>query len=238
MKKNKIDNVLITRQPEQSIEFINLLSSNGYFPFLLPMIKTVELKYTIKNKAFDYLVFTSANSIKYFLKDIKKINYGQIVTVGAKTSEFAKEHGLKTDIIPKVYSSEGLIQHFRDKEIQGMKFLIPGPKKRTETFKNFLVSKNAVVEAPAVYKTQHVNYDEGFVDNFIINNKIDCVTFASPSAAEGFLKNSSSDIKIKHIISIGQTTYKYLKSHGISSEYPARYTVENIVSLINEINKS
>ncbi len=238
MKNNKIHNVLITRQPEQSVEFINLLSANGYFPFLLPMIKTVGLDYKIKNKAFDYLVFSSANSVKYFLKDMKNINYGQLIAVGEKTAKFANKYGLKADITPRTFSGEGLIEYFRDKEIHGMKFLIPGPKKSTETFKTFLISRNAVVESPAVYETIPVDYDDGFVDNFLIDNKIDCVTFASPSAAEAFLRNLNSDMKIKYIISIGKTTYEYLKSFGINSKYPAKYTVESIVSLINEINKS
>lgn len=35
--------VLVTRQFEQSGSFVNLLSAKGHYPFLLPMIETVQL---------------------------------------------------------------------------------------------------------------------------------------------------------------------------------------------------
>lgn len=238
MKNNVkfIEKVLITRQPEQSVEFVNLLSSRGLYPFLLPMIETVPVECEIKNKAFDYLIFTSSNAFHYFKKYINSVKYGKIAAVGKKTADAIERGGFAVNLIPEDYSGEGLVKKFMNKEINGMKFLIPGPRKTGNTLKNFLISKKAIVETPVVYETLKVDYPEGYIPEFIENNYIDCITFASPSAARSFLSQTKIPGSIKKTVVIGKTTYNYLQENGITSVYPKKYTVKDMVELICKIN--
>lgn len=234
---NLLNRILITRQPEQSVEFINLLSSNGLYPFILPMIQTVPVECEIKNKAFDYLIFTSSNAFNYFKKHIKDLNFGNIAAVGQKTAEVIESAGYHVNLIPQDYSGEGLVKIFMNKEINGMKFLIPGPRKTSNTLKNFFVSKNAVVETPVVYETLEITYPQGYIEDFIKKNEIECLTFASPSAARSFLSQANIHDTVKKIVVIGKTTYSYLNELNIDSIYPEKYTVKGMVELICKFNE-
>lgn len=231
-----LNRILITRQPEQSAEFVNLLSSRGLYPFILPMIETVPVECEIKNKVFDYLIFTSSNAFNYFKKYINSIKFGKIAAVGKKTAEAIEREGFDVNLIPEDYSGEGLVKKFMNREINGMKFLIPGPKKTSNTLKNFLVSKKAIVESPVVYETIGIQYPRGFISGFIQGNLIDCITFASPSAARSFLSQTKIPDTVKETVVIGRTTFSYLQENGINAVYPNKYTVNDMVELICKIN--
>jgi uroporphyrinogen-III synthase len=226
--------VLITRQPEQSVEFINLLSKNGFAPFLLPMIKTVHNEFTTKKNFYDYIVFPSVNSVKYFFLKNNNIDYKYIVAVGPKTKEFLTALGIKTDYMPKVFSAKGLINLFNNMEIKNSSFLLPGPKKRNNEFVDFLRMSNCDIEMITVYETTKVVYDKNYVNEFIKNNKIEVVTFASPSAAEFFIEQINKPIENLTFVSIGKTTYDYLKEIGIDSIYPESFTIKSMVELLKE----
>ena len=56
--------VLVTRQFEQSGSFVNALSAKGHYPFLLPMIETVQLCPVIEPGEYEIIFYTSANTRK------------------------------------------------------------------------------------------------------------------------------------------------------------------------------
>ena len=59
--------VLVTRQFEQSGSFVNLLSAKGHYPFLLPMIETVQLCPVIEPGEYEiiFLIFGNNNNQIY-----------------------------------------------------------------------------------------------------------------------------------------------------------------------------
>jgi len=232
-------NILITRQVEQSVDFVNLLSKNLFYSFLLPMIETIGVDFITKKQVYDYIIFTSTNAVKFFfLKSKSKgIRY---IAVGSTTAKYLENLGINAFTPKGEFSAEGLIEYFKDIDIKDANILIPTPEKHSDLLKNFLISNGALVETVVVYKTDEIKYPSGYLNNFLIENNIDTVTFASPSAAKSFFSNAeiNKDIYNLNYISIGKTTYNFLKEHfNIQSQYPNKYTAEGIVELLKELRR-
>ncbi len=227
-------NVLITRQAEQSVEFINLLSKNGFYPFILSLIQTLPVEFETEYNKYDFIVFPSVNAVKYFFQNKNKICFNHIVSVGSKTAEYLKNLGFTSDYVPDKFSAEGLAKLFENVKIKHKTFLLPGPEKRKDEFYKFLLSKNCYAEIITVYKTLSVKYETGYIEKFIDENKVDIVTFASPSAAKSFFYQIRDIKRELKFVSIGTTTYNYLKTLGIDSIYPNEFTAAGMVELIKE----
>ncbi|MGA1847210.1 uroporphyrinogen-III synthase [Deferribacter abyssi] len=235
----KIKNILITRQPNQSVDFINELSKHGFYPFLLPMVKIIPLDYSLSLNDYDFIIFTSTNAVKYFSNNLKKIKFKNIIAIGEKTASLLKQYDILPNIIPDEFSAEGLIKVLDNLDIKNNSFLIPTTPTRSELLEKYLKQREALVEIRYVYKTVGENYPEGYIENFIINNKIDTITFASPSAAKSFLQQvKNTNFNLLTIISIGKTTATFLEQNGIKSYYPEKYTVKGMVKLISSLSKN
>ncbi len=225
--------VLITRQFEQSGSFVNSLSSKGYFPFLLPMIETVQLCPNIEEGEYEIIFFTSANAVKYFAPYHHNIHGKAYIALGEKTAHAMDIFlGVSSHITPTVYNLESAMDIIKSITLNGARILSPGAEKRMTLPQDELESMGAELITPAVYETTFAIYPDGYVDSFITENKIDTVTFCSPSAVKSFIKQFNGDKSLLDIVSIGTTTAEYLESIGLKSRYPDKFTVESMVEII------
>jgi uroporphyrinogen-III synthase len=170
--------------------------------------------------------------------DARAIKY---IAVGSKTAEFLKNYGIDAIVPQGEFSADGLIDYFKNIDVKDKNILIPVPETHSDKFKNYLITNGALVETVVIYKTSKIKYEEGYVKNFITENKIDTVVFASPSAAESFFMNFHEDSFINKLnfISIGKTTYNFLKnSLNIDSYYPEEYTIYGVVLLLQELRRT
>lgn len=225
--------VLVTRQFEQSGSFINGLSNKGHYPFLLPMIETVQLCPKIEEGDYEVIFFTSANAVKYFAP-YHNIAHGKAyIALGEKTAQAMEIFlGVSSHITPTVYNLENALKMMQSINLQGGRILSPGAEKRLEIPEDIIKSMGAELLTPAVYETSFAVYPDEYVDNFIISNKIDTVTFCSPSAAKSFLKQYNGDKTLLDIVSIGTTTALFLDEMGVKSRYPEKFTVDAMVEII------
>lgn len=225
--------VLITRQFEQSGSFVNALSAKGHYPFLLPMIETVQLCPMIEAGEYEIIFFTSANAVKYFAPYSSNIHGKAYIALGEKTAHAMEVFlGISSNITPTVYDLNHAMQIIYSIPLQNARILSPGAEKRLELPVEQLNAMGAELLTPAVYETTFAEYPAGYVDKFIIDNKIDTITFCSPSAAKSFLKQFNGDKSLLDIVSIGTTTALFLDEKGISSRYPDNFTVESMVEII------
>ncbi|MEF3255235.1 MAG: uroporphyrinogen-III synthase [Deferribacterales bacterium] len=230
--------ILITRQPEQSIEFINKLSFNRFYPYLLPMIKTVPLKFDIQRNRYDFIIITSVNTVEFLKLFMDKINYNRAIAVGSKTKQAIEMIGFSDVEIPQLYSQKGVIKYLENEDLKGKSFFIPGAEERPGDLIDFLLKRGAEVDAPSIYTTEKVCYDNGYIVEFLNELSIDAVTFFSPSAGRSFFSQVvfSEIKKIPLFVSIGPTTHDYLLSIGIKSIYPkTEFTVDGVINLLTDI---
>ncbi|MCX8084828.1 MAG: uroporphyrinogen-III synthase [Calditerrivibrio sp.] len=233
--------ILITRQPEHSIEFINKLSFNRFYPYILPMIKTVPHSIIIDETQYDFVIITSANCCNYIEPLMDKLLYSRAIAVGKKTKQCMEKIGFKEVEIPENYSQKGIIQYLTKEPLLGKTVFLPGAEERPDELLQFLISKGAKVEAPTLYSTEKICYDKNYIEDFINEIHIDAITFFSPSAAKSFFSQITfSNIKKSPLfVSVGPTTHDYLISIGIESIYPKTdFSVDGVVELLVNIYKS
>jgi uroporphyrinogen-III synthase len=226
-------NVLITREKDKYQVFADKLSAVGMTPFSLPMIDCVPVRAIISGH-YDYGVFTSLNSAKYFRPYVDKVSFDRVVSVGTATAEALLTTGLKTDIIPDEYSAEGLKAAFEDIDVEGKRFLFAGARVRAGDFDEYLKDRGAIVDLITIYTTEPVHYPQQFIENFLKENEINIVTFASPSAARAMLE--SIDGMTQQIVCIGKTTSDEVRRLGYDSRHPKDFTLDWMVKLINELS--
>lgn len=232
-KANGSKRVLVTRQFEQVGSFVNSLSARGHYPFLLPMIETSQLCPIIDDGIYEVILFTSANAVKYFTPYNERVRGLVYIAVGPKTAHAMQVYlGVSADRIPIVYDLEHVKKILATIKLDGARILSPGAKARTEMQLDDLLQFGASISTPAVYETTFAEYPKGFIDQFIDDNKINVVTFCSPSSAKSFLSQSVIAADKYEIVSIGSTTADYLESIGITSRYPETFTVESMVEII------
>ena len=154
-------NILITRPIEQSIDLINKLSKKCFYPFILPFIEIAPLKFQLNEYDFDYIIFTSQNTCKFFMNSLKSFNLEktQIIAIGPKTADFLKNSEIPVNLIPDEYSTEGLKKLFVNQNIKNKKLLIPGSAIRDKYFENFCQQYNNYVLAISIYTTKAIIYD-------------------------------------------------------------------------------
>jgi len=228
-----IKRVLITRQPDQSIDMINQISSNEYFPYLLPMIATTQLLPKIDKIQYDIIIFTSTNAVRYFLPFKDSVHSKKYIAVGSATEQAMKDYlSIISDYIPDIYSIDGIKNILTSIDISDYKILIPGAKVKQEFDDKEFIDRGAEFTYVSTYETNPIRYDTGCVDTFLLDNRIDVLTFCSPSAVKSFTSQADVDYKKYKVISIGKTTSIALDNLSIDNIYPPTYTVEELIKLI------
>lgn len=232
--------VLVTRQIEQSVEFINKLSFNRFYPFVVPMIKTVPLQLQQTDTTYDFIIITSANTCEFLRPYMNNLKYKRAIAVGEKTRIAMEMVGFHDVEVPGLFSQKGVIEYLSGEDLRGKTFFLPGAMERPDDLIKFLMENGGRVEAPTVYITEKVCYENGYIVDFLNQIHIDAVTFFSPSAAKSFFSQIKfSDIKkIPIFVSIGPSTFDYLLSIGINSVYPkTNFTADGVIDLLTDIFK-
>src|ERR1700722_4136475 len=129
--------VIVTRPEKENKTFIKHLEKMGLHAYSYPTITISGLKISQATRkyfqdlaSFDWILFTSANGVRIFIKMLKdeKINLSvlkkvKIAAVGTKTAETLKKNDLTVHFIPAEFTTENLANEF--KNIKGKKILFP-----------------------------------------------------------------------------------------------------------------
>lgn len=249
--KNKV--IVITRSEEQSEESIKKFESLGAIVIPFPTIKIRPVKtfnmfdnYAAQLNNFDYIVFTSENSVEYSVNRLKEIGVVlpdniTVVCVGRKTADKCSEFNITVDIIPNDFSAKGLLNYFRKIDITKKKFFIPSSVIAREELKAGLIELGAeVIKTPI--------YDVGLPDeneieenkNLLQKNKPDLFIFTSPSTYNNFLEILQIEDAKKYfeeytIAAIGSTTAEVIENSGVKVDIvPDNFTMDDLIeSIVN-----
>lgn len=115
--------ILVTREHSGGFEPLEELGAEVIqFPTveIVPPPSWEELDACINRiHAYDWLIFTSANGVKYFFRrlfengvDIRELKGLRICAIGTKTAAEVNKFGLKVDLVPEEFRAEGLIEAF------------------------------------------------------------------------------------------------------------------------------
>lgn len=231
--------VLITRAKEQSEDIIHLLQKNGFDTLLLPLIQfqainSSQLLSVFHSTNFDWIIFTSTNTVKFFLKTIlpSKLSGVKIAAVGKKTAQLLEDEGIDVSIIPSDFTADALGKTIP--VLPHEKVFIPHSALSNNNLREQLEAKNADVQTLAIYDNHAVIYSKDELTS-LLTTTIDVVTFTSGSCVLAYIENNIHLPNAK-IVCIGPSTAKVVKEMNLEVDViPEEYTVEGMVNSIKQL---
>jgi uroporphyrinogen III methyltransferase/synthase len=248
--------VVITRPEKQADDLAKLLVKEGANPIHFPTIKIVpppswrELDAAIKKlEDYDWLIFTSANGVAYFFerlsakgKDIRDLKGIKICCIGPATAKQIEDKGIKVDLVPKEFISEGILKSFSRINLKGKKILIARAAKARDVLPEGLKKLGAKVDVVTAYITVSSGKKKSDLEALFKENQVDVITFTSSSTVNNFIKIMGSGFKLPKsvkIACIGPVTAAAAKKLGLSVDiHQEEYTMEGLVdALVNYFKK-
>jgi uroporphyrinogen-III synthase len=190
--------IVITRDLKQAKSFVDMLKNFGANVLLFPTIKItgpddpdLVRANLLDISAFEWVVFTSTNAVRYFFKfknkekrDIQKI---KIACVGKKTAEALEIFNFTPTLIPEISTNYDLLETLLRQDVRGKRVLLPVSNIAGKDLQVGLEAHGALVERIEVYNNiPFRNSQMEVIYQKVDDNLIDCITFFSPSAINTF----------------------------------------------------
>ncbi len=248
--------ILVTRPREQAGELVHRLEQMGAEAIEAPMIRIEPPQdfgpldeAVARIGDFDWIVFASVNAVDAFIerllagpRDLRALRNARLCGVGPATAERLAKHGLKVDLTPAEYRSEGVVRAMVENgDLRGVKVLLPRAESGRELVADELRKGGADVTEAVAYRTVVVEPErEGEPDIYrmLLEGRIDVVTFTSPSAVRNFVRvvgpEPAADLLRTMVVAvIGPVTAEAATQSGIATTImPRQYTVPALVEAI------
>ena len=244
--------IIVTRAREQASDLVRQLSDLGAECLEYPTIKIVPaenlkpMDEALKNlSAYDWIVFTSVNGVKFFFDrlfetglDVRDLNHIRTAAIGPATAERLLKFGLKSDIIPKNYRAESVVEAFRKEKLDGKKILLPRAGEARPVLPVELRNMGAEVHEITAYLTEKVRDNADLLVSQLEEETIDMITFTSSSTVNNFKSLLPPDkftqlIDGAKIASIGPITTDTAAESGFEVDITAEsYTIPGLCEAI------
>lgn len=227
--------IVLTRTRAQSSRLRALLEEDGADVFELPTIKIehCDPKIKIKYSDFQWLIFASPNGVEHFFEwhlhrgDIRDLAGLKIAAIGLATAEAIEARGLRVDLLPEEFTSQGLVEAWLKSEDSAA--LYPCSNRVRDEIADGLKEKGVTVTYLEVYKTLPELDDFTGAKQRLIENGADWIIFTSSSAVENF---HALKIKVSkcRFASLGPVTSATMKKLGYTVDLEAEKSkIERLV---------
>ena len=238
--------ILVTRPIEQSEGLVETLSELGAAVLVQPAIEIgpprdwSPVDTAIKKLAsFDWLVFSSANGVRYFLErlpqhqlDLRALGKSKIAAIGPGTAEALAQYHLRADLLPEEYRAEALAEALAP-VASGSRFLLLRASRGREVLAEKLVAAGASVEQAVVYESRDVTAPDPDVAESLAEGRIDWVTVTSSAIARSLVALFGRDLARTQLAAISPLTAGVLEEAGFQAAAVADpYTTTGIVDAI------
>ena len=247
--------IVITRPEKQADDLAQLLIKEGANPLHFSTIKIVpppdwrDLDAAIKKlEDYDWLIFTSANGVAYFFerllankKDIRDLKGVKICCIGPATAQQVEGKGIRVDLVPKKFISEGILQSFSGKKLKGKKILIARAAKARDVLPEGLKKLGAQIDVVTAYETVRSGKKKNELKELFKENQVDVITFTSSSTVNNFVKITGRNFSLPEdvkIACIGPVTAAAAKKAGFAVDiHQEEYTMEGLVGALIDFFK-
>ena len=244
--------IVVTRARAQASDLVNRLSDLGADCIEYPTIEVAPpdtwqpLDDAITRIAdYDWLIFTSINGVQFFFQrlfaqnlDVRALGHVKTAAIGPATARGLRQQGLNTDILPRTYQAESVVEAFAHQDLKGKKILLPRAKEARAILPEELRRMGAVVDEVTAYQTLQAN-DKGkqLIEDLQAGN-LHMVTFTSSSTVRNFMallpsRQGASLLKGITVACIGPITADTAKSMGLQVALTADdFTIEGLCQAI------
>ncbi len=183
---------------------------------------------------YDWIVFTSANGVRFFLDrlrvspcDLRDLR-GKLCAIGPATKSALEALHLKVDLVPKEYVAESLVEAFAEIPLSGARILLPRAAVARDVVPEALTKQGAIVEVVEAYRNQLPQSPAKNIQN------VDWLTFTSSSTVKNFLALAGREpFATARVASIGPATSETLRQNGLTVHAEANpHTLDGLVDAI------
>jgi uroporphyrinogen III methyltransferase / synthase len=238
--------ILVTRPIEQSEGMVEALSELGAAVLVQPAIEIrsprdwgpVDAAIS-KLETFDWLVFSSANGVRYFLdrlqqvgRDLRALGNCKIAVIGPGTADALAEYRLRADLTPSEYRAESLAEALAG-DAKGRRILLLRASRGREALAETLSAAGAEVTQVVVYESRDVPKPDPEIAEAFRTGRIDWVTVTSSAIARSLIEMFGADLRLAKLAAISPLTASVLEEAGYAATAVAeRYTTPGIIDAI------
>ena len=240
--------VVVTRAASQAGAFIAALENYGASVISCPTIEIAEPEsYERLDEAidhlygYDWLIFTSANGVEYFLRRLQTRGVGveeldelKVCAIGDATADKLRNAHVHVDLIPSQAKSEGVFAAMSGfaggtEQLHGLNILIPRAAAGRDYLPKSLEEAGARVDLVTAYRTiLPQNLDRGRL-SAMLTGSADCIAFMSSSSVKNLaLLFDTHDLGEKleglTIACIGDVTAATAADHGLQVDIQPKET--------------
>lgn len=244
--------VLVTRARQQASTLSRLLSGLGALPVELPAIDIQPVKNNreldraiTKIGDYNWLLFTSTNGVDAFFNrlhnlklDARSLKNNKIGAIGPATARSLETQGIIPDYLPEVYTSRGILDGLRNREIAGERFLLPRADIADKELTEGLRLMGAEVDEVTTYRTLPATEAIARAKKMLKSGEIDVITFTSSSTVTNLVaafRGEKPEIDGARIACIGSKTAETVAKAGLKVDIIAREaTIPGLVAAIEE----
>ena len=243
--------IVVTRAREQQRDFGELLEGYGAEVIECPTIAFLPPKdWTDLDQVLDrigsyhWVIFTSTNGVRFFLgrlqergRDQEVLHGIKVATIGPATAAAVQEAGIHPDLVPEEYRAEAILEAL-DRDLRGVRFLIPRAAEAREILPAGLRERGAEVEVVPVYRTVRVADESGTVLSLLQRGQVDAVTFTSSSTVVNFVEMFPGEdltalLKGVTVACIGPITAETADRYGLGADViPSIFTIPSLAEAL------
>lgn len=247
--------IIVTRTRDQASELVAGLEEAGASCFECSTINIEPVDdYRSLDEALErineyhWILFTSLNGVRFFFKrlygkgmDARDLKGPDIATVGKSTADLLLEFGVNADLIPPVFTGEGLAQSLLDLGVEGRNILLPRALTGREILPETLRGAGAQVTVAPVYRNVPTQGRTDELRAELESGRVDLVTFTSSSTVKNFLNMVATENQQElerllagvKIAAIGPITAKTVTDSGLRVDIqPDVYTIPAMIRAI------
>ncbi|MEJ2058728.1 MAG: uroporphyrinogen-III synthase [Desulfofustis sp.] len=247
--------IIVTRTRDQASELVAGLEEQGASCYECATINIEPLDdYHILDEAleiideFHWILFTSLNGVTYFFKrlyekgyDARDLKGPDIGVVGKSTADLLLHYGVNADLIPPVFTGEGLAESLLDQGVEGRNVLIPRAVDGREVLPETLRGAGAQVTIAPIYRNIPPPGRRDELRAELESGSVDMVTFTSSSTVRNFLTmvDAADQEELERLLAgvriatIGPITTKTVTDSGLKVDVqPNRHTIDAMVEEI------
>lgn len=234
--------VAVTRAREQSPELAAKLTALGAEVIELPLItvskhidKQVLHDVLSELGGYDWIVFTSANGVRYFFEefyriydDVRALGLLRFAAVGDTTAKAIVEHHIRVECQPKVATAEALAEALIETgSLDSAKLLVVTGNLNRDVLVEKLEAERAIVDCLQVYQTEKTDLAKEPAAADFRARGADAILFASSSAVQSFVDQAAAlklaaDARRPLAGSIGPQTTETMKKVGMPLDFEAK----------------
>ena len=236
--------LLITRTSRQSAGLRTLLERMGAETVGAPMLELRPIPGALdavieKVETYDYVVFTSQNSLEIFFdalfsagKDVRALCRTQLCVVGEATAKALRRFGLRADLCPETARAEKLLDILEPRLRAADHVLLPQSSAAKPVLREAL-KRLCTPDIVDVYDSVPPVTNADALCRMLADGEITGVTFTSSAAAENFHRAVGADTLVNlPCYSIGPVTSNTLRTLGLEPIESDTATIESLASCV------